>query len=480
MAGNAEKGNSGALSHWRTAIARPLLGEGGDVSSYGFALVFLWSTECQRIAVGIMGDVSLSIFFLGDGFGCALCAIACMLARRHRTGLHIASFIVSFVGIAAYGVLCLPLSKEIHLAAIAATALSGLVVGWQFVAWGGFFTRLHISRAVAVFLGSLLSSSLLVYVFSLLPMDVLKAFACGSLPLVSTFCLRRARRIVSDGKGIQKRYTPAVLKRLIPSAIGVCVFSSVLGLFNVPLSLLAGNTGQTGGLALLGSCLLCLFLFWNIYRRNRGLDSSVFLFGVLVVFVLSLTLVGFRIPALMQAASVMLTFAQGLLIVFLYLALFDVARNSVFPDVVILAAGWGAYDVSLVVGNTIALVDGFDELLPTIMLSAICTVVIVQFFVTSLRVPQEARLFLDLNPETRGMETTIEDRVAVLGERAGLTDRECEVVVLYARGRTRAYIAQKLYLSESTVRDRITCSYRKLGIHSKQELIDRIAETEVR
>ena len=40
------------------------------------------------------------------------------------------------------------------------------------------------------------------------------------------------------------------------------------------------------------------------------------------------------------------------------------------------------------------------------------------------------------------------------------------------QGRTRAYIAETLYLSENTVRGHVKRIYTKLDVHSKQELID--------
>ena len=39
-------------------------------------------------------------------------------------------------------------------------------------------------------------------------------------------------------------------------------------------------------------------------------------------------------------------------------------------------------------------------------------------------------------------------------------------------GNTVAAIARRLYISENTVRGHTKSIYRKLGIHSKQELID--------
>lgn len=54
----------------------------------------------------------------------------------------------------------------------------------------------------------------------------------------------------------------------------------------------------------------------------------------------------------------------------------------------------------------------------------------------------------------------------------GLSLREEEVLVLLARGRNRLHISQALYISENTVRSHMKSIYRKLNVHSQQELID--------
>lgn len=61
------------------------------------------------------------------------------------------------------------------------------------------------------------------------------------------------------------------------------------------------------------------------------------------------------------------------------------------------------------------------------------------------------------------------DRWAV---RYGLSAREAEVFDMLARGRNRAYISKELVVSDNTTRTHMKNVYRKLGIHSQQELID--------
>lgn len=58
-----------------------------------------------------------------------------------------------------------------------------------------------------------------------------------------------------------------------------------------------------------------------------------------------------------------------------------------------------------------------------------------------------------------------------LGESSGLTPREMDVLELLARGYSTPTIAETLYISENTVKVHTRNLYRKLDIHSKQELI---------
>lgn len=55
---------------------------------------------------------------------------------------------------------------------------------------------------------------------------------------------------------------------------------------------------------------------------------------------------------------------------------------------------------------------------------------------------------------------------------AGLTQREQEVCWLISQGRDSAYVSEALGLSKNTVRFHTKAVYQKLGVHSRQELID--------
>ena len=67
-----------------------------------------------------------------------------------------------------------------------------------------------------------------------------------------------------------------------------------------------------------------------------------------------------------------------------------------------------------------------------------------------------------------------------VAERCGLSERETEVMMLFAKGRNLAYIQEELHLSKSTVSTHRQHIYQKLDVHSSQEMIDLIQEEKPR
>lgn len=73
------------------------------------------------------------------------------------------------------------------------------------------------------------------------------------------------------------------------------------------------------------------------------------------------------------------------------------------------------------------------------------------------------------------LDAVIEHRRAI-GRAHGLSNRETEIFLMLAQGRSRPYIRDSLYLSKNTVATHIRHIYEKLDIHSRQELIDLVEE----
>ena len=85
--------------------------------------------------------------------------------------------------------------------------------------------------------------------------------------------------------------------------------------------------------------------------------------------------------------------------------------------------------------------------------------------------PADSRESDEMPEDADPASDALDARCALLSEEAGLTRREREVFALTARGYSSPFIAEKLVISDSTVRFHQRNIYTKLGVHSKQELI---------
>ena len=64
----------------------------------------------------------------------------------------------------------------------------------------------------------------------------------------------------------------------------------------------------------------------------------------------------------------------------------------------------------------------------------------------------------------------------MLVQRYALSEREAQIVREFAAGRSARYLAEWYMLSEHTVKTHLRRAYTKVGVHSRQELIDAIEE----
>lgn len=82
----------------------------------------------------------------------------------------------------------------------------------------------------------------------------------------------------------------------------------------------------------------------------------------------------------------------------------------------------------------------------------------------------------DIEPQAND-ETLFGQRCDALAQRYDLTNREYDVLVLLAKGNSLKAIAEKLFLSENTVKAHRRRIYQKMDINSRQSLIDMIDES---
>lgn len=130
-----------------------------------------------------------------------------------------------------------------------------------------------------------------------------------------------------------------------------------------------------------------------------------------------------------------------------------------------LPCGFGAAKLM----QQLAAASASSDLLPYVGFSAIALLVVAFVFV----LPE--RTLLLLSPRLlRLSHESLDERCREVAVTHGLTERETEIFALLARGRDVGYIEKELFISRNTVNTHRKNLYRKLGIHTQQELLSLI------
>lgn len=130
-------------------------------------------------------------------------------------------------------------------------------------------------------------------------------------------------------------------------------------------------------------------------------------------------------------------------------------------------------------GGLIVWLEQFDWLL-SVRITVVTAVVLV-FVFSLLHKSRFPEIGLEeengaVNAKNKGMWTK---RCRALSEKCDLSERQYEVLVLIAQGRSAKYVEQELSISLSTAQTHIRNIYRKVGVHSRQELLDEIESTKL-
>lgn len=114
---------------------------------------------------------------------------------------------------------------------------------------------------------------------------------------------------------------------------------------------------------------------------------------------------------------------------------------------------------------------------PTLFAAALICAVLLLLMESFMFTERTLGETLELMP--RSQQGHFQESCRRVAQRYGLTDREREVMVLFAKGRTLPYIQKELYLSKGTVSTHRQHIYQKLGVHTSQEMIDLIQRERV-
>lgn len=454
-------------------------------------MTVMYSVQSAALLVLFFGVRHLMRAGRADGFP----------SGRASVALDVAAGLCMAVG----GVLlALPVGLPAVPAVVAASALGGLGVGWAYMRWGQFYARLDIHCAAPLVFLSMALGSVGKTVVDLLP-AVPAAVVIALLPLGAFACMRRSLATVPEAAEEPIRYyNNRTIGSLVRLAVGIAVFSLTTGVIQsvlleggpipVPSVLVHHGSEVVLGLAMVA---------WVAVLR-RGLDFSRTWRLILVLMATALIFEPHFDPGFHTYLLSLVRTAQTFLIVFLFLALGDVARHSPYHPMAVFTLGWIAYTLPFMAGKAVGdeLVELGGQNAAVVMSAIVWVLVVVMLFVLDDSAVGNRLIFTELNDG--GEDDTLAKRMGAVQQQlneqseavrqgadilsmrcdkmstdAGLTPREHEILELLVRGRSKSHIAEAFFISENTVRGHVKHIYAKLGVHGKQELLDKVESVEV-
>ena len=241
---------------------------------------------------------------------------------------------------------------------------------------------------------------------------------------------------------------------------------------------------------------LALVAIWR-FRTIRYSINHLFrvMFPFLVVVLCALPFIGMD-SLVVTAAAIYITYSfMGLSLQVLCLqTAHDYGVNPVFCISFQIGVSLCTQGLGYLLGNAvnIAVLSSIPPL-ASIALISVAMLALVMYLTRGLSISQEEEgrdiEFLSLSRKAHRTgegddgETAVPwdddvkyaDRLSIrcdlIGKKYYLSQREIEVMHLFARGYTMAAIAQELFISENTVKTHMRRLYAKVGVHKKQQLL---------
>lgn len=285
---------------------------------------------------------------------------------------------------------------------------------------------------------------------------------------------------ISDWSSARKPYWKTTFQLMAMALF----FGMVQGCNSPKMTLLpAADPITVLGAALAGIVLFAMFSK-SAHKPNLGPVISL----SLLMYIAGMMLMPFHAPYLPQIAAFLIMTSFIFYFILTLIFVIDLCRTFDLNATVYVglnqALEYAMFALGIVAGNALwgefSNVSSLPFAISFISIFVLCAITL---FLTTERLPWEAAFYKPKHgAERKSCETSTDeaeaeeaedvDVLALLSERYTLTPREVEVFTLLSRGRNAEFIQNALFISNHTVKTHIYNIYRKMDIHSLQDLLD--------
>lgn len=439
-----------------------------------------------------LGVETMVVFLQAALLGGALCGIVLVVASQgsrihYNHSLHspVVRTCVALSGalpMLAGGLLTLgcPAGSASSTLLLCAGALFGVGAMLELLAWGALFAALLPQQALLQ-TAMALAVTALVYTLTTLFLP-----AGATVPLFSVVLLLsciplalRTRALGPLNDGNREAMTASREFRSLGGVLwqplfGALIAALIIGLIWDPAAAQESVLRATKSFwrYLIGPEIACalVLLFLHHSPKNFALHTvqEVFLpMSVLILMVLPY--VDTSNLMVMHVADIINEFAFSIVVMVVWTSLAAAVRTTGLSPQVVFPSALTVLALVAFVGTLLIRVVGVGGKNICLILTAIYLIVLVLSFALEDRGVSESREL-----QHNIVERYLKGRCDELAAQYALSERECEVLLLLSRGYSQVYIAKELYISENTVRTHTRHIYAKLGIDSREGLLELI------
>lgn len=478
----------------------------------GFILVWIQCILYARYIWVDSGLTTVAINFSRCGCIVILAAFALYRAFSPRMQVRLGWVSIALMTLGSLLFFMQALSPDLPFTMVAAVC-SGVGLAWGGGIWMTIYDRMDIQEALLCTFVSLAVSTI-IGIFIGFVAEYIAFFISMLLPVMTFIMYRSAKEKLDErertGMGVpvpaDDVYASESPRAVLRLAVGIALFSFVMGAsrgfpFGESIELAPGfQLVQHVSVALIG-----LGIVWWALIRGRRFRFSVLWQLQLAALAVGVILLSTLDPFASQLGATLIAITNLFQVAFLWFVSYDVARHRALPSYVVLGFFWllhlffresgrltmwglgdaGGTGQMLIIAAMICLIavsvatllsDGFARTRPMFAELCLCKKgrLVLETVAASLPSTQAVLSATprDSAAEKASSSANFSAKEDTLRELFGLTQRESEVAMLLAEGRSSTYIAGELYLSDNTVRSYVKSIYQKLEVHSKQDLID--------
>ena len=478
--------------HIRTVGKRDMADAMQDLANMGWGFTVAWGLAVIFTGTFTGGDTAnMGTFWFASMLGVPIGLVALALPRRLATGerakdlLQTAALAGMVMGTAMLAASLVCDAGQAFALQLAGGLVSSLGSAVFTVLWGVRYVSLDMRRIERSATGAL-TLSFACYACALaLPTPLAMVFV-AALPFFGMLCLKAVRPQESDPDAAtpaaQSGREPFSVRGFVRQGVGIVGITTVVSLF--------WSTVTTGGadlprtlfsVSVLSGTVVAVLLSVYVARFSRALNLGTLYRWTLPLVAFGIALLSIGTTGATFVASLVVFAAQAMLNLLTFVYFAELSKRTGAPAHRIFGLGRFFVEVGFFIGilatplASLAARHLDSEQAPLVFALA----VLIALAMWSIAVQNRLAFTLGDEP-ARPTEDLGADAFQAACDRLiatyGLTKREGEILPYLASGYSLPYIRNELGISQSTIDTHVQHIYKKMGIHSREELITEVRE----